>query len=295
MITTTSTISFERQAVPPIIQAVQGDTGRNLIISLADMTIQDGSTATVYVAKPSGEAVYNEATIEGDKILIDLTAQMLAEVGEMPFQVRVFYNGEVVTSFSTILKVYPFNGIDAIESKTEMNIFDKAVEQAREEIGTVLDTTLTRQNMAAEAKATGDAIDSTLRAVASAYMDNSQFLYGALRTHDRNLYQATTDSMWGDSQFTPSHWWKTSIGNVLDELVASFGANIYNPTETYEVGDLCMRGRFLKRCIAATTGNYDDTKWETVSLIDLIADNFTFTDPNDDGNIVITKKLTGRS
>jgi len=48
-------------------------------------------------------------------------------------QVRVILNDEIVTSFKVCLLVSTFWGIDAIESSTEMNIFDKAVEQATEQ------------------------------------------------------------------------------------------------------------------------------------------------------------------
>lgn len=158
MIQTKTTVRIKEHGVPPILTAVQGDTGRSVIISLSDMTIPDGSTATVYVAKPSGNAIYNYATIEGDTVVVDMTAQMLAEVGEMPMQVRLENDGVIVTSFSIILKVYPFEGIEAVESTTEMNIFDEAVEIAREQLENAIDPTLTEQNMAAEAKATGELI-----------------------------------------------------------------------------------------------------------------------------------------
>ena len=158
MITITSSISYERQTVPAIIPAVQGDTGRNVLFTVTDYAIPEGATATYYIQKPSGMAVYNEASISGNTILCELTAQALAEAGENPGQVRILLSGEVVTSFDFILMVKPFRGIDATQSTTEMNIFDQAVEQAEEEIGSILDTTLSIRNKAAEAKAVGDAL-----------------------------------------------------------------------------------------------------------------------------------------
>lgn len=159
MITTTSTISYERQAVPPIIPVVQGDSGRNVSFTLSDYTIPTGSTANFYIQKPSGAAIYNSATVVSPtNVLVELDAQCLAEYGENYGQIRVINDGEVVTSFDFILLVKPFRGIDATESTTEMNIFDQAVGQAIEEISSVLDDTLTQEGKAAEAKATGDAI-----------------------------------------------------------------------------------------------------------------------------------------
>jgi hypothetical protein len=134
MITVKSTINFISQAVPNIIPAVQGDTGRSIEFILADYTIPTGATANYYIQKPSGEAVYNAAEIVNNTVIVNLTAQALAEPCDNYGQVRIFVGDEVVTSFDFILHVAEFRGIDAVESMTEMNIFDKAVEQAEEAI-----------------------------------------------------------------------------------------------------------------------------------------------------------------
>lgn len=170
MLTVRSTINIAGQTVPQIIPVVQGDTGRTILFTLADYTIPSGATANYYIQKPSGEAVYNAATVDGNTVLVDLTAQSIIEAGDNYGQVRIENDGEVVTSFDFILLVKPFRGIDAVESTTEMNIFDKAVEHAREQIeeaaqeaqeyiSTAVDDTLSIQGKAADAKATGDAIN----------------------------------------------------------------------------------------------------------------------------------------
>ena len=133
MITTICKLSYSSRTVPPIVQAVQGDTGRTVRFDVTDFTIPAGAEATYFIEKPSGEAVYNAATISGNSILCELTAQSLAEPGENKMQVRVILDDEIVTSFKVCLLVSTFWGIDAIESSTEMNIFDKAVEQATED------------------------------------------------------------------------------------------------------------------------------------------------------------------
>ena len=133
MIITTCKLSYNSKTVPPIIMAVQGDTGRSIKFEIADYTIPVGATATYYIRKPSGESIYNSGTISGNAITCDLTAQSLAEAGENNMQVRIIQDEEVVTSFDVILMVRPFRGIDAIESGTEMNIFDQAVQAAAED------------------------------------------------------------------------------------------------------------------------------------------------------------------
>ena len=157
MITTSVLLSYERQTVPELIPAVQGDTGRNILFKISDYEIPSEASAYFYIQKPSGNAVYNSAEIiSSDSVLVYLTAQCLAEHGENYAQVRIVADGEVITSFDCILNVKPFRGEDAVESTTEMNIFDQAVEQAREQIANAIDPTLTQENMAADAKAAGE-------------------------------------------------------------------------------------------------------------------------------------------
>lgn len=158
MITTTIEICVASQIAPPIVQVVQGDSGRSLSCVLADYAIPSGAVATYYVQKPSGSAVYNAAAIEGNTVTVDLTAQALAEAGECPLQVRLELSEEFLTSFDVILAVQPFRGIEATESTSEMNIFDQAVEHAREELETAIDPTLSVPNMAADAAAVGAAL-----------------------------------------------------------------------------------------------------------------------------------------
>ena len=142
MITVTSRISFAAQTVPPIIPAVQGDTGRNISFELTDYTLPEGAEAYFYIQKPSGLAVYNEAeVISATNVLVPLDAQCLAEAGENYSQVRILLDDEVITSFDFILLVKPFRGVEAVESQTEANIFDQVIEQAKEEIAAAANIT----------------------------------------------------------------------------------------------------------------------------------------------------------
>lgn len=133
MINTEVQINLSSQVATPIIQAVQGDTGRSVTFVLSDLVIPSGAEATYYVAKPSGECVYNVATISGNNIICDLTAQSLAEVGENNMQIRVLADGKVVTSFEALLMVRAFIGDSSVESSTESTVFDQYFENAKEE------------------------------------------------------------------------------------------------------------------------------------------------------------------
>ena len=152
-----------------VIYVVQGDSARSLQFELKDYTIPTGATVKYYVEKPSGQAVYNSCTVSDNVVTVPLTAQALAETGENKLQVRVEKNSTVITSFTVVLNVKPFGGMNAVQSTTEANVFDQvmaemlediedAAEDAETYISQSIDATLSITDKAADAKATGDAL-----------------------------------------------------------------------------------------------------------------------------------------
>jgi hypothetical protein len=298
MITTKSKINFSNLSVPPIIPVVQGDTGRVIQFELNDFTIPAGATATYYVQKPSGEAVYNEATISGNNVFVELTAQSIIEVGENYGQVRILVDEEVVTSFDFILLVKVFRGIDAVQSESEMNIFDKAVERAQETIASTvteaeaaieaaaqeaeeyiaqaIDPTLTITDKAADAKVTGDG----LKGIAAAFDPQEQYFAGDYVLHDFKLYRRVADctSVWGDGSWIAANWAEAKLGTDINQRVR-IAASEYDHTRDYAVGEYCTHDRWMYRCISPVTGgstgdigNWDATKWEAVRIGEELTD-----------------------
>lgn len=136
-------ISFFDDTETVIIPVVQGDTGRVLKFTPTDATLSASYTATWFVRKPSKKAVYYEATISGNSVICELTAQALAEKGDSYLNVRVYdTNEDVVSAFRVVLKVQE-SPVDAIESTNETNIFDEAVEDAMETIRQSINNILT--------------------------------------------------------------------------------------------------------------------------------------------------------
>lgn len=153
-------ISFYDNSRTTVIEAVQGDTMRSFRFYPTDFTLIQGQSVNYYVKRPSGIPVYNTAFLNynDNYIDVDLTAEALAEVGENNLQVRIMEGNDVLTSFEVVLLVREFGGIGAVESHPESNVFDQVIEQAMEYIAQVIDKTLSIENKAADAKATGDAI-----------------------------------------------------------------------------------------------------------------------------------------
>ena len=109
------TVSLTKQTSVPIVEMVQGDTGRGLDVFVSDDIItdevaytDDSLTATLWATKPSGLMVSMDATsvsrfqnsnayeikFSDSKIF----QQIIAEVGVTQCQINVLMSGEFVTS-----------------------------------------------------------------------------------------------------------------------------------------------------------------------------------------------------
>lgn len=116
-----------------IVEAVQGDSGRVLRCIISDMSIPDGSTARFYAVKPSGDEIYNNCAIDGQAVVLNMTTQMLAEVGTLNGQIEVTNSGKTVTSFSFCVNVIKnIKSNSAIESSNEFTALEEALRKAEE-------------------------------------------------------------------------------------------------------------------------------------------------------------------
>lgn len=131
MLTQTIEIQVNNPGLIPQVNAVQADSGRTLNCIVSDMAIPAGATAQIYAQKPSGAKVFNACTISGRNVMVDLTTQILAELGRTVCQVQITQGTEKVTSFDFIINVMK-SRIDstAIESTDEFTALDTALAQA---------------------------------------------------------------------------------------------------------------------------------------------------------------------
>ena len=137
------TVSLTKQTSVPIVEMVQGDTGRGLDVFVSDDIItdqvaytDDSLTATLWATKPSGLMVSMDATsvsrfqnsnayeikFSDPKIF----QQVIAEVGVTQCQINVLMSGEFVTSVPIKINVIEnMAGSFSLESKEE---FRNAIE-----------------------------------------------------------------------------------------------------------------------------------------------------------------------
>lgn len=109
------TVSLTKQTSVPVIEMVQGDTGRGLDVFISDEIItdevaytDDSLTATLWATKPSGLMVSMDATSvsrfqNSNAYEIKFSdpetfRQIIAEVGIVQCQISVLMSGEFVTS-----------------------------------------------------------------------------------------------------------------------------------------------------------------------------------------------------
>ena len=137
------TVSLTKQTSIPVIEMVQGDTGRGLDVFVSDDIItdqeaytDDSLTATLWATKPSGLMVSMDATSvsrfqnsNAYEIKFsdpEIFQQIIAEVGIVQCQINVLMSGEFVTSVPIKINVIENMAIAFdLESKEE---FRNAIE-----------------------------------------------------------------------------------------------------------------------------------------------------------------------
>lgn len=137
------TVSLTKQTSVPIVEMVQGDTGRGLDVFVSDDIItdqvaytDDSLTATLWATKPSGLMVSMDATSvsrfqnsNAYEIKFsdpEIFQQIIAEVGIVQCQINVLMSGQFVTSVPIKINVIENMAIAFdLESKEE---FRNAIE-----------------------------------------------------------------------------------------------------------------------------------------------------------------------
>lgn len=122
------------------VHVVQGDSGRELYFVFDDYELQDDAEYRVYIRKPSGKEIYNYCTYANEELVVQLTPQMIAEVGESFGQIQIIQNHVELTSFSfTLIVEESLIYSSSIDSKDEFNILDELIDNARIAINQIND------------------------------------------------------------------------------------------------------------------------------------------------------------
>lgn len=112
-----------KDAIKTPIDYVRGTNAIPIVFHFRDYDIPSGSIAAVYVKKPSGNAVYNNASVSGNDVTVDVTTQMFAEFGQNIMQIQISKNNDNLVTFSQPVNVHENNtDEDAPKSENESTI-----------------------------------------------------------------------------------------------------------------------------------------------------------------------------
>lgn len=153
-----------RNAIKEAIDYVQGTNVIGIVFHFRDFDIPSGVSAKVYVKKPSGKAVYNTATINGNDINLKVTDQMFSETGITKLQVQITNGSSDLVSFVQPVIVHENNVAgDVPESKNESNFLDEYIQEMESATSAANNATKNANNAATAANNALESIEEAVQ------------------------------------------------------------------------------------------------------------------------------------
>lgn len=199
-----------------------------IVFTFRDYNIPQGSVATAFCTKPSGKAVYTDATISGNAITIDVSDQMFIELGKTVIQVKIENGSSTLVTFGWPVDVHENSTEgDIPPSQNESGFWDELQQQVDEAV----------ENANNAADSVDQAIQETQQAIENANNAASNANEAAQQVFDQQ-YILTTKHTFGLSDTVEP----TSEGSALVESIEGDtwqGENPSpeNPQHIYGLGD----------------------------------------------------------
>lgn len=117
------------------ISYVRGTDAIPIVFHFRDYDIPSEASVSVFVAKPSGKAVYNSATISGNDVTVTVASQMFMELGTSEMQVSISQGGKELVQFAQPVNVKAnLKAGDFPDSSTSSSFLDDMIAQAQEAV-----------------------------------------------------------------------------------------------------------------------------------------------------------------
>ncbi len=110
-----------------IIDLVQYDTGIELVFNVVDYELPSSAIASLYVQKPSGKFVYQDAERKEYNVFsVKLNNQATAEYGRVPYQLCITGSNGIITTFAGVMLIEKsLKDAGATESKSVISAFNE--------------------------------------------------------------------------------------------------------------------------------------------------------------------------
>lgn len=249
-----------RDAVKEPIDYVRFTNAIPLAFVFQDYDIPSGATAKVFCAKPSGKAVYSDATISGNMVTVTVTDQMFIELGRTEVQVEILSGESKLVTFSWPVNVKPNYTEGDIPSSQNVDGFfeeaQKAIDEAYEAAGEATEA----------AGVANDAADAANQAVAA--------ITGKLGINDDIPSEGTTYSSdkieaMAQTNLITDYLLKTAVGAGIRSYVSLSGNKLIvtiNATTGYGYGyvdlfDLVQGEEYTLSWKSSRSGNAGGGIW----------------------------------
>lgn len=121
------------QSVPPIIHVSQYDKGQtwifNLFVGDIAFSVPAGATVTIQGTKPDHTGFQYPCTFSGSQVTATEEQQMSVIAGDVPAEIRITKNSELIGSLNFIIRVEPAALSDDTQiSETDLPLIEQAIE-----------------------------------------------------------------------------------------------------------------------------------------------------------------------
>ena len=137
------------------ISYVQGTNAIPIIFHIKDYTVETGTQARVFVRRADGTIEYDNASISGNDITVNVKSTMFSVVGDSILQINLLKGSKTLVTFGVTVHVKKNHTYTGSQSEDKTDIFDDVLAEARTAIDAANTAAQNIQNKADNGDFTG--------------------------------------------------------------------------------------------------------------------------------------------